>query len=294
MKLTLKMIAAAAAMASLAGGAKADITSGSTVENGSMVLVAWNTQTQSWYIRDLGYFINDFLPTGITTNRADNRPNSQGFAVPAAGASGDKTPNTGLMIDKTVKANFGDASFSAWFNAQGDNRFADVNWLVGAYDQVSASSSGSQRRAIVASPSMTENFTNANLDTFVGTSSFGGLAGLANSFDLSKSGVGYNASFNNFSINSGIQASNKIDQTSYLYYAVRSTFTGSSLTSAVVTPFANETGLATITLEADGDLFYSVTPVPLPGALWMMGAGLVAVGAMARRRSAAAAAADRA
>ena len=67
MKLKLKMIAIAAAMASLAGTAHADLTTGSTVNNGSFSLLVFNTVTRDWYIRDLGFLINSFLPSTITT-----------------------------------------------------------------------------------------------------------------------------------------------------------------------------------------------------------------------------------
>lgn len=280
MKLKLKLMAVAAALASMAGGAQADLTSGSSVNNGSMALVAWNTVSREWYIRDLGYLINDFLPSTITTAAADG------------GVTGDKTPEAGLVIDKTVKSNFGDTAFATWYAAQGATAATDVVWMVGAYDQVSSAGTGSQRRSVASSTSTTDTFTNANLDSFVSTSNFGGLSGLFNPATLSKTGSGMtiSADTNGGFSSGGLLAA--VNQTAYLYYNVRTAFTGSSSSLAATTPFGNSGGLATLVLEADGDLIYSLAPaavIPLPGAVWMMGAGLVAIGGMVRRRRAAAA-----
>ena len=107
MKLKLKMVALAASLASLAGGAQADLTlGGGTDNNGSFSLMAFNTVTFDWYIRDLGYLINDFMPSTVTTSVGD------GSVV------GNKTPDAGLLIDGSVKSNFSDATFATWFAAQ--------------------------------------------------------------------------------------------------------------------------------------------------------------------------------
>ena len=58
--------------------------------------------------------------------------------------------------------------------------------------------------------------------------------------------------------------------------------------------YGNAGNFATLTLAANGDLTYSLAPeavaaVPLPAAAWLMGAGLMAMGGMVRRRKAAAA-----
>jgi hypothetical protein len=278
----MKLVAVAAALASLAGVAHADLTSGPTVNNGSFSLVAFNTVSRDWYIRDLGYLLNSFLPSSITTNAGD------GSVV------GNKTPDAGLLINGSVQSNFSDAAFATWFSAQ---TASDVRWMVGAYDQVSSSGTTSQRRAIVSSKNANEDFFNANLDSFVASGNYGGLSALFNPGVLSRTGSSL-AGQADTGFNGGLtlETLGTVGDSQSLFYAVRSTFTGSSSNPATVTRFGNTTGFATITLEADGDLIYSlagtggpeVPPVPLPPALWMMGAGLVAIGGMVRRRRAAA------
>lgn len=289
MKLKFKMVAAAAALASLAGVAHADLTTGTTQNNGSFSLLAFNTVTSDWYIRDLGYLINTFLPTGITTTVADN---NQGLAAgPNPAAVGDKTPEAGLVLNGSNSANFSDPAFATWLGTQ---NAVDVKWIVGAYDIQSVSSTQNNRRLIVSSTSATEEIRNAEIDSFTGTGQWGGLANYFNAGtdQLSVTGVAMqgSAALNAFQSNVGLA---DVGQSASLYYAVRSTYTGSTTFPSNATLYGNSAGLATVTLEADGDFTYSlasaaVAPVPLPPALWMMGAGLMGIGGMVRRRRAAA------
>ena len=222
MKLKLKLVAIAAAMASLSGVAHADLTSGSTVNNGSFSLLAFNTVTRDWYIRDLGYLINDFIPTGITTNAAD------GAVV------GNKTGEAGQLINGTVKSNFSDAAFGTWFSAQAAS---DVRWMVGAYDQVSSSSTGSQRRIIISSANAAQTFTNGALDTFVSTSNWGGLSAFANPFTLSQNGTNIFAQADTGA--NSFSAPGLVGQAQSLFYQVRGAFTGSSSLSSNQTVFSH-------------------------------------------------------
>jgi hypothetical protein len=290
MKLKFKMAAVAAALASLAGGAHADLTTGTTQNNGSFSLLALNVVTNDWYIRDLGFLMNSFLPTGITTSVADN---NQGLAAgPNPAAVGDKSPEAGLLLNGSNTANFSDPSFATWLATQ-DN--ANVRWMVGSYDLQSVSSTQNSRRLIASSTNAAEDFTNAQLDSFTSTGQWGVLGNYFNPglSDLSVTGVAMqgSAALNAFASGIGFAT---VGQSANLFYAVRSTFTGSTTAFANTTAYGNSGGLATVTLEADGDFIYSlapagVAPVPLPPALWLMGAGLVAMGGMVRRRRAAAA-----
>lgn len=287
MKLKFKMAAVAAALASLAGGAHADLTTGTTQNNGSFALMAFNTVTFDWYIRDLGYLMNSFLPTGITTSVADN---NQGLAAgPNPAAVGDKSPEAGLLLNGSNSANFSDPAFATWLGTQ---NAANVKWMVGAADLQSVASTQNSRRLIASSTNAAENFTNAQLDAFTSTGLWGSLGLLANPFTLSKTGVLINtAAASGFQSGVGLA---DVGQSANLFYAVRAGFTGGTANFANTTAYGNSGGLATVTLEADGDFIYSlapagVAPVPLPPALWLMGAGLVAMGGMVRRRRAAAA-----
>ncbi len=296
MKLNFKMMAIAAALASLAGASQAALISGAT-SNSSLALVAYNTTNSNWYIRDLGYLLNSFLPTGVTTQLGDGN-----------GVVGDKSPTAGLTINSTgsggatVNANFADAAFGTWFTAQGATRQADVVWMVGAYDGTSLSSGSSQRRMVVSSTNAAETTLNTNLDSFYTTARFGGLGnGSMSPFGtatLSQSGLGTDSTLpvgDNGDFASGVSLG-AVGQAQNLFYVVRSAYTGAtgSTNFANTTAFGNATGLATITLGSDGEVVYSlagpeVSAVPVPAAAWLLGSGLVALGGAARRRRAAAA-----
>jgi hypothetical protein len=276
MKLKLKMMAVAAAMASLAGAAHADLTVPGTT-NGSFALVAWNTVTRDWYIRDLGYVMNDFLPTGVNASAADGGPATGDKSTPDLKIAGVAGPGV------TVKSNFSDSSFSTWYNAQ---PATDVRWFAGSYDSTSASSSGTTRRAIFASANPLETINNGQIDLFVSSANFGGLSSFYATGGLSKTGVNLLPSADT-GFGSGVDVLT-VGQSANLFFAARTTFTGASSTTAPVNNF----GGGMLTLLSSGELSYEVpsaSAVPLPAAVWMMGAGLVAIGGMVRRRRAAAA-----
>ena len=91
MNLKFNMIAIAAAIASLAGGAQAAVSTQST-NNGSLVVTVINQANKAWYMRDLGYTIDTFLPTGTLAS----------FGNPTSLLVGDKTPEAGLSLNATT------------------------------------------------------------------------------------------------------------------------------------------------------------------------------------------------
>lgn len=274
MKFNLKMIAAAAALASMAGAANADIVTAG--QSGSLVLTALNTVTQSFYMRDLGFTLSTFLPTGAA--------NSVGFTGSAI--VGDKTPTAGLTLNAANTANFGDAAFSTWYGAQTS---ADVKWFVNAVDSISSASTGVSR-LITSSINTAQTASNGQVSNFVSTSNAGGLDAFFNPGTLSVTGTNTNAAWaDNFGLGgNGLAA---VGESASLFYFTRTAATGSTSVSANGGPYGNGTNFASVLLASNGDFSYTLAPVsavPLPAAAWLMGAGLVALGGAARRRKAAA------
>ena len=273
----LKLIAIAAAVLSMVGSANAALSVAGS-NNGSLVLTAVNTTHGNWYMRDLGFFINSFLPSSITTASGDG------------GVTGDKTPAAGLTLNAGNTANFGDSSFSSWLTGEGQ---ANVRWIVTANDSQGLTTTD-RRRLIVSSANTNETFLNSNVTTFINTSNAGNLGAFFGTATLSTTGTILGAAgLNGFSF--GADALANIGQGVDLFYAFRSGTTGGEGNAAISQKFFNATGNAVVTLDANGDFSYvlagvPVGEVPLPASVWLMGAGLAAVGGFVRRRRAAAAA----
>jgi len=275
MKFNLKMIAVAAAMVSAAGAANAALTTGN---NGSLALVAFNTVTNVWYIRDTGYLINSFLPSSVTTLSGDGA------------VTGDKTPAAGLTVDKTTAAGFADSSFSDWLTGQ---TTTDVRWFLSAVDNNGTATASNVKRFITSSANASETATNGNLDGYISGANAGGLNTVytstgATNGALSSTGSSAPVAWQtNFGL--GADGLALLDQAASLFYFSRSTGTGSTTTAANATQFGNATGFATVTLASNGDLTYvAPSAVPVPAAAWLLGSGLLAMGGVIRRRKAAA------
>jgi len=284
MKLNLKMIAAAVAMVSAVGSANAalsapDATSGG---NGSLALFAFNTVTRDWYIRDLGFLMNDFLPSSVTSLSGNG------------GNTGTRTPEAGLLLNPGNTANFADASFSTWLAGQTQ---ADIRWAVSAADATGTSTTTNVTRAITSS-AVDETATNSLVSSYGSSGAAGGLssAGFFGTATLSATGTAAPGGFDtNFGFGGDSLAS--LNQSVGLFYFARTVGTGSTATPATKVQYGNTTGFATVTLEADGDFVYSlagapVSAVPIPAAAWLLGSGLIGLGGMVRRRKAAKAAAQ--
>lgn len=276
MKFNLKIIAVAAAMVA-ASSAHADLANNST-GNSSFALLAFNTATNAYYVRDLGTTLNAFLPDSVTTTATDGG----GSAV-----TGVKTPEAGLNIT------FGAGQFSTWLAGQTSG---SILWTVAAGDgSASAGTSNLSRGLIAASAAPSVAPTNTTVRTFVNTSS--GVSGLAtqnndgtNWYDKTGAAV-----IGGFTSNYSFGALTALGSSASLYYYATTSGTGNSLIAANVTGFSNSLNTATLTLASSGVLTYDLQPavsaVPLPAAAWLMGSGLVGLAGMFRRRKAAAAAA---
>ena len=283
MKLNLKMIAVAAAMVAT-GSAHADLVGTNTAAgNSSLALVAFNTLTNAYYVRDLGFTLNSFLPSSITTAAGDG--------IAGVPVTGDKSPEAGLTLNKTNTASFSDAAFGTWLAGQ---TASAVRWTVSAGDALSTSFQGVARLLLAATGPFSPAVTNGSVRTAVGSAN--GNTGLVQQnpvMGLSTTGTTVLASYTgNLLLQPNTLSS--LDVAANLYYFVATTIGGASSTAATATQFGNSAGFATLTLASSGDLTYSLAAaappaaVPVPAAMWLMGSGLVGIGGMIRRRKAAA------
>lgn len=278
MKFNLKMIAIASAMVSMAGAAQADLVGGTTNNNGSLVLTAFNVATRDWYMRDTGFLMNAFLPSSVTTLAGDG------------GVTGNKTPEAGLSLNKTNTASFADAAFGTWLSAQ---TVSDVRWFVSAVDNVGTATASSTnfKRLITSSANLGETALNSNVDSFVSTANAGGLSAFFGTGTLSKTGAGAAGAWDN-NFNFGTDSLASIGGDAGLFYFSR--LAGTSGASATGGAFENSMNKAVVTLAANGDFSYTLaaaeapSEVPVPAAVWLLGSGLMALGGAARRRKAAA------
>lgn len=277
MNFNLKIIAAAVALASVAGTvqAQAVVPTPASTGNGSFLVVAFNTVSRAFYVRNTGFTINSFLPSGITTRAGDG------------GVMGSRTPDNGLQLDASNTPTFADAAFGVWLSGQ---TTSDVRWLVTAADGTSSSSLQSQRRIITSSANDTVAPTNGQLDTYVNTGNAGNLGALTGAFNLSVSRTSDAPTFfdNVFGLSADGSALASLGQEAGLHYFVRERFTLGPAVLATATRYGNVNGFATVSLASNGDFTYNVptAPIPLPPALWMMGAGLFGVLGAVRRRQA--------
>lgn len=279
----LKMIAIAAAAASLAGAAHADLTSGTSVNNGSVALLAVDITTNNWYIRDTGFFLNDFIPNSVTPAVGDN-----------GGVPGNKTPEAGLVLNSTNTPSFADNTFSSWFTAQtSTGGVSNVRWLLTGYD-LNGNVATNTKRLVTSSANPNETILNGQLDNYVATGAGGGLFNLFDqpnnplASEFSNTGIGGAAGFLN-AFGLGTDAMTLVGSSASMFYASRGVPTGTTSGNTALTKFGNSAGFASALLESNGDFSYTLAPaaaVPLPAAAWMMGAGLLAIGGMVRRRRA--------
>jgi len=276
MKFNIKAIAAAVALVAT-GAAHADLTSAAN-GNSSFALVAFNTTTHAYFVRDLGTNLNSFLPNNITTGSGDG------------GVTGNKTPEAGLNVTWA-----GDQSWTDWLSAQ---TASAVKWTVTAGDSAGTSGTSNVQRVLVAeSQASTSNPNPSNTTVRTGATNVTALANLVNGTFSGTSATGtFSAavqaayeSNNNF----GAETLGSLGVSSSLYYIAATA--GTLANSALVTlrGYANSLNTATLTLASNGTLTYDLQPavtsaVPLPDSIWMMGVGLLAVGGMVRRRKAAA------
>jgi hypothetical protein len=285
MKFNLKMIAVAAAMVSAAGASHAALTdqSSATTNNGSLALVAFNTVSRAFYIRDTGLLLNSFLPSSVTTLSGDGA------------VTGDKTPAAGLTLTKASAgySSFGDSNFSTWLSGQTQS---DVKWFFSGVDNSGTNAASSVKRFLTSSANSSQTATNGQLDNYIGSGNAGGIYSVYQSGSNGPSAsTKVDGAPGAWDTNFGLDATSaylaSLGDSVGLFYFARSAGTGATTTAAATTQFGNATGYATVKLAANGDFTYAlagapVSAVPVPAAAWLFGSGLLSLGAFVRRRTA--------
>jgi len=277
MKFHPKVVAIAVALIA-AGSAHANLTSGST-GNGSLSLLAYNTDTKAWYLRDLGIKLNGLVPTGITTGSGDG------------GIVGDKTPAGGLSLNKSVSGYSSFGGDTTWVNWLAGQTASKILWTVAGSDSTSISAGNLSRMIITGDIGSTLSVSNGQVTNAVAT--INSLAGAGfGTFTTSNTGSNLGAAFtNDWGLTPKGITTNTLNSDSFLYYINRTVATGSSALSANITQFgSNASTLAKVHLSSNGDFSYTLAPqvsaVPLPGGIWLMGSGLMVVMGALRRRKA--------
>src|SRR5215831_6524694 len=287
----LKVLAGAVALALSAGQAHAALSQDTATTGGSLFLAVWNGTTS--YIRDLGLHLSDTL--NLTTAGNINSAN---------GPSAAWTSNAGFSF-----SNAGDSLFTSTFAS-----LAGLNWTVFAEDSsatanissnpggfVSGFSSGPTGMTFAQVSSaitrgnsyvgLVNNPTNTTCGTTVSCTAPLGNAAYAGNNTVS--GWGQNVA-TSLPTGNVVAAQDGTSSMPFWYIRTDSAPGHTNATPVLEFEFANSQNVGMWSLDATGAVTYTlaaaaVSEVPLPGALWLFGSGLLALVGIGRRRNASAA-----
>ncbi|MEQ6341183.1 MAG: hypothetical protein M3A44_05880 [Gammaproteobacteria bacterium] len=272
MSMKLKVLAAAVALAA-AGQAAAAIQDG-TNGNGELFLSVWDSVGQQSYIRGLDTLMNDFGTV--------NAPAAASFT-----ANVDATPGF-------TKSWVADSTWSTFVAGKSAADIANFKWDVAALDSVGTSGAHQQRYLTTTNEDLTawpttagvqQNNANISNMSIVNTAlQTANLTLGASKSGIFTSGNAYYAGLKNEAMSgkASFNTNSNVGTALEFYYLTRSSSTASA--EALQFKYGSADSKAQFMLGADGNLNYTVAAVPEAETWAMFAMGLLAVGAVARRR----------
>jgi len=287
----LNVLAGAIALALSAGQAHAALSQDAATTGSSLFLAVWNGSTS--YIRDLGLHLSDMLNLGTAGNiNTANGPSTAwtsnaGFTFTNAGDSLFTSTFSGLTgLNWTIFAEDSGASPNVPSNPGGFVSGFSTGPTAMPFSNVSSAiTRANSYMGLVNNPANTTCGTTVSCTAPLGNAAYAG----------NNTGAGWGQS-----IAASLPAGNVVagqdgaQSMPFWYIRTDSAAGHSNATPVLEFQFKNSQNAGMWSLDAAGDVTYTlaaaaVSEVPLPGALWLFGSGLLALVGIGRRRNASAA-----